>query len=179
MFTDFTSVSQQRKRKIFRHTRKHTSNNNYHHHRRISPSFVSTSFSDASMAIDVIEVTFDLKQGLPLGLQILLKEEGRGFCIVVAEISPDSLAAQDKRIKENMIILEVNDYRLGDYDKEQAIEILKQACSGRERCVRLTFAQTERERFTPHDETVYPIDTSTWVKQTMVHNNLLPAIHEG
>uniref|UniRef100_A0A914Z5J8 PDZ domain-containing protein n=2 Tax=Panagrolaimus superbus TaxID=310955 RepID=A0A914Z5J8_9BILA len=177
MFTEFTSVSQQRKRKIYRHTRKHTSNNNYHH-RRISPSFVSTSFSDASMAIDVIEVTFDLTQKKPLGLKILTKEEERGFCIFVAEVSPNSLASQDKRIKANMIILEVNDIRLGDYDKEQAVDYLKQACSGRERFVRFTFAQTERERFTPHDETVYPIDTSTWVKQTMVHNNLLPAINE-
>uniref|UniRef100_A0AC35G9I2 Uncharacterized protein n=1 Tax=Panagrolaimus sp. PS1159 TaxID=55785 RepID=A0AC35G9I2_9BILA len=164
-FTDFTSVSQQRKKRVLRHSRKQSSNNYYR--RQMSPSFVSTSFSDASMAIDVIEIEFDLSKGR-LGLKIMVTEEHHGFCILVAEIEPNSLAARDKRIKPDMIILEVNEHRLANYTKDDAVELLRQACTTGARYVTFTFAQTEREKFTPRDDTVLPIDTSAWVKQTML-----------
>uniref|UniRef100_A0A914P128 PDZ domain-containing protein n=1 Tax=Panagrolaimus davidi TaxID=227884 RepID=A0A914P128_9BILA len=172
VFTDFTSVSQQRKKRVLRHSRKQSSNNYYR--RQMSPSFVSTSFSNASMAIDEIEIQFDLSKGR-LGLKIMVTEENNGFCILIAEIEPNSLAARDKRIKPDMIIVAVNGRGLGYYTKDDAVEMLRQACTTGARYVTFTFAQTEREKFTPRDDTVLPIDTSAWVKQTMQQ---LPAINE-
>ena len=171
VITDFTSVSQQNKRRIHRHARAHRA-------RRMSPSFNSTTLSDASMAVDVLRVRFDLSQGA-LGLTVLTSKTRTGHIILVDDVRPGSLSARDGRIRKNMLILEVNDQPLDGLSIEDAVEYLSAASRRENRFIDLTFAQTEHERFNPSHEVTMPIDTRTWVRQTMIQNQMLPSIYEG
>ncbi|KAE9549952.1 hypothetical protein FO519_006831 [Halicephalobus sp. NKZ332] len=174
MLTDFTSVSQQRVRK--RRQRK-----KYQPTRRLSPSFMSTTFSDASLCVDLVTCTFDLNTHIPLGLTVVTQSSPRGedSGVYVSDITPNSLVARDGRIKRGMMILEVNDHQLSEMTTDQAINYLKESVSSRNGTIKLTCAQTERERFILPDETVLPINTGAWVHQTMAMRNKIQPIPEA
>lgn len=171
LLTDFTSVSQQKVRR--RRTKKKYSG------RRMSPSFMSTTFSDASLCVDLVTVTFDLTTAIPLGLTIHTQSSRDDSGIFVSDIAPGSLVARDGRIKPGMMIIEVNDIQLSDMTTEQAVNYLKDSVNHRNGSIKLTCAQVERERFVLPDETVLPINTGAWVHQTMAMNIKNPTIAEG
>lgn len=174
MLTDFTSVSQQRVRK--RRQRKKCPTT-----RRLSPSFMSTTFSDASLCVDLVTCTFDLNTHIPLGLTVVTQSSPRGedSGVYVSDITPNSLVARDGRIKRGMMILEVNDHQLSEMTTDQAINYLKESVSSRNGTIKLTCAQTERERFVLPDETVLPINTGAWVHQTMAMRNKIQPVQES
>uniref|UniRef100_A0A7E4USW9 PDZ domain-containing protein n=1 Tax=Panagrellus redivivus TaxID=6233 RepID=A0A7E4USW9_PANRE len=131
------------------------------------PSFYS-AYTDPSLNINIITVAFNISCPLPLGIYIEVRKRSPCNGIYISKITPNSLAARDRRIRPGMLVLKVNGYPLDGLHPEKAVNFFRQAAHPKNGRIELTcFDGDDSGRFSDFNEHVVPcgIDKlSDWQK---------------
>lgn len=138
--------------------------------RHWSPSFMSTTMeTDMSVSVNLITVPLNFCTDLPFGMSVIWRENGSSPVLTVSKIQKGGLVALDGRIKEGLIIVEVNNIPMCDYTGEKAVKVLMDAVDKAtisKGQLKLTLCEPldRRPLFQLPDESIHPIDTNEWVK---------------